>query len=88
MDWTALLKLAASAVAKYIGGPLAWVYEKIMIYGGQALLDLAQDWVRKLKRQNEQDKAKKEFEKVINNPDSTVEERAAEYEKYMSSGRK
>jgi len=82
----AILDLLASKVASLIGGPIGWLAEKIMYYGGQALLDLFNNWFRKKKREAVQEKAKEELEKVVKDPNSTVDQRAKSYEDFINSG--
>lgn len=84
----ALLKIIAGQVASAIGGFAGWFWGKILFYGGQAILDLVNDWVRKAKRASEQKKAEDTLNKVDQDPSSKPEDVAKAYEDYINTGRK
>lgn len=83
----AVWKAIASQIASSIGGPLTWLWSKILFYGGQALYDLASDGWRKLKRSKVQSEKEKELEKVDKDPKSTSGDKGKAYEEYINSGR-
>lgn len=71
---------------------------KLLPYISDRLLDMAQAYivdalarfiakVKNAKRAKAQAEAKKEYDVVLAKPDTTVEERAKAYEKYLNSGR-
>lgn len=70
-----------------IAGLKGRVARFIIKHGGRFLYDFIMNWYRKLKRKSEQTVAKEEFDKVVENPKSTVQERGEAYEKYINSGR-
>lgn len=61
--------------------------EKLLIWGGQLLLDYLTDLWEKLKRAAAQKKAEEKMEETNNDPTKTVEEVAQSYEDYINSGR-
>lgn len=83
----AILQLIASKLAALIGGPFTWLWTKILFYGGQAIIDLASDWARKLKRTAVQEEKKKELDKVDKDPTKTPDDLGKSYEDYINSGR-
>ena len=78
------LKIVLSAV-KTAPGALGYLQRLALKYGGQALYDLVTDWFRKEKRSAKQEEKKKEMDKVMEKPNSTVEERADAYADYINS---
>jgi hypothetical protein len=52
------------------------------------VLDLVTKYIRETKRAKEQKFAADEYEKVVNNPQSTAEERAKKYAEAINAGRK
>lgn len=88
---TAILEQLYAAFVKAfvsnIGGFRGWLAKLALRYGGKALFDMLSDWERKYERAKVQVQAKKEYETVVKNPQSTVEERAKAYEAYINSGR-
>lgn len=83
----AAFSVMAKSFGKQVGGIAGWFYGKVLFYGGAAILEMIEDWARRMKRAGVQEEKKKEMEKVIQKPDSTVEERAKAYEDYINSGR-
>jgi hypothetical protein len=69
---------------------LPLIMNKVLALGQDYILDYINKLiaaVKKSKRAKVQEEAKKEFEQVINKPESTVEERGKAYEDYLNSGR-
>lgn len=84
----ALLKLIAGKLAAMIGGPLVWLWSKILYYGGRYLYDFACDLIRKIKRASVQKEKKEVLDKVDADPKSTDDDVAKAYADYLNSGRK
>lgn len=89
--WTALLKEVISKfILKTVAGMTgfkAWIVKKAMEYGGQLLVDFVSSFIKKLQRKAEQEQAKENYEKVDQDPNSKVEERAKAYEDLINSGK-
>lgn len=60
---------------------LQYMGSKILVYGGQFILDLINKWFKNKK----EEKAKKEMEAVVNNPDKSADEKGEALEKYFNN---
>lgn len=78
--------LADSAVTKF-GGVWGWVISKILLYGGQFLVELIYKMINKVKRSGEQKEAKDKLDKVDKDPNSTVEDVGNAYQDAINAGR-
>lgn len=87
MTAKSVIKLIASKIAAYIGGPLAWLWSQILYYGGQALYDFISNWIREAKRDKVQESAKETYDKIQADPTKTLEEKAKAYADYQNAGR-
>lgn len=61
--------------------------EKLLIWGGQVLLDYLTDLWRKFKRAAAQKEAEDKLEQVNNDPAKTPDDVGQAYEDYINSGR-
>lgn len=87
--WKAILDLIIAQVisAMKLGGVRAWLAKIVLKYGGQALIDLFNSFLKKIKREGEQEIAKQEKDKIVEKPDATADEVGKAYEDYYNSGR-
>lgn len=81
------LKVFSNSVVVKIGGMAGWLYGKILFYGGRAILEMIEDWIRRAKREGVQEEKRKELEEVAKNPEAKPEEVGKAYEDYINSGR-
>lgn len=68
-------------------GVKGWLAEKALRYGGQVLYDFVMNMYNKWQRKLKQDVAKVDHEKVVNDPNSKVDERGKAYEDRINAGR-
>lgn len=73
--------------AAKLGGFWSWIGGYVLKYGGQQVYDAFMTWMHDFTRTKEQQAAKAEVEKVVQDPNSTAEQRGQAYEKYFNSGR-
>lgn len=83
----ALLSKFVASLTSGLGGFLGVVAKYVLNYGGQVILDAMVEWQKKREREAAQKKAAEEYKEVQKKPNSTVEERAKAYEKYINAGR-
>lgn len=81
------LKLFAKTFGTKVGGFAGWFYGKILFYGGRAILEMIEDWARRMKREGVQEEKRKELEEVAAKPEAKPEEVGKAYEDYINSGR-
>lgn len=91
MKMPAGLKIALEQFIKktLIGmtGLKGWLAAQAMKYGGQVLYDFFMNIYNKFQRKLKQDVAKVNHEKVVNDPNSKVDERGKAYEDRINAGR-
>lgn len=80
-----IMKQVAKYLTAQLGSGYAWIVGMVLKYGGQALLDLVQPLWVKIKRYFPQKEALKKLEEKQNDPNSSVEDRAKEYENVINS---
>lgn len=74
------------ALTTNMTGLYGWLAQKALKYGGQVLLDLLEKAWNVFQRNQKQEVAKKEMDKVNADPTKKVEDRAKAYEDYLNSG--
>jgi hypothetical protein len=83
-----ILPQIVSFLTRNILGIKGFVISNLLKYGGRFLVDVFARYLKQKEREADQQKAKEEKDKVVNDPNSTVEQRGDAYEKFFNSGRK
>ncbi len=87
VQWKAIFETVKAALLKYaaLNGFWAWVAGKIMDIGGRRLYDAVSEYLFKKKRDAAQEVARVEKDKIVNDPNSTAEQKGKALEDYFNT---